>query len=91
MHIIKRYIHCHNYYDLLQYINIRAFSYRLVSKNERSSVSLTAGQVEILFAGRWGTIYSDKFKLSDAMGLCHILTHSSDVLAYGVVGSTNLE
>lgn len=64
---------------------------RLVSKNEHSSVALTAGRVEIYFSGRWGTICSDNFQLSDAMGLCHILTRSSDVLAYGVIGSTNLK
>ena len=64
---------------------------RLVSKNEASSVSLTTGRVEIYFGGRWGTICSDNFQPSDAMGLCHILTRSSDVLAYGTIGSTNLE
>ena len=64
---------------------------QMVSKNEGLSVSLTAGRVEIFFAGRWETICSDNFQLSDAMGLCHILTRSSNVLAYGVTGSKNLE
>ena len=54
-------------------------------------MSLTAGRVEIFFAGHWGSICSDKFTLSDAMGLCHILTRSSSVLAYGSTGSDNLE
>ena len=64
---------------------------RFVSKNGRLSNSLTAGRVEIFFAGRWGTICSDKFTLSDAMGLCHILTDSTAVLAYGTVGRDNLQ
>ena len=59
--------------------------------NERTSNSLTAGRVDIFFAGRWGTICSDGFTLQDAMGLCHILTGSSGVLAYGAVGSNNLQ
>ena len=64
---------------------------RFVSKNGRISNSLTAGRVDIFFAGRWGSICSDNFQLSDAMGLCHILTSSSDVLAFGTTGSDNLE
>ena len=59
--------------------------------NGRTSSSLTAGRVEIFFAGRWGTICSQSFTLQDAMGLCHILTGSADVLSYGAVGSDNLE
>ena len=47
--------------------------------------------MDIFFAGRWGTICSDGFSLSDARGLCHILTGSSSVLAYGAVGDDNLE
>ena len=59
--------------------------------NGRTSSSLTAGRVEVFFAGRWGTICSQGFTLQDAMGLCHILTRSADVLLYGAVGSDNLE
>ena len=66
-------------------------SVRFVSKREKLSSSLTAGRVGIFFAGRWGTICSDGFSLSDAQGLCHILTGSTTVLAYGAVGGDNLE
>ena len=59
--------------------------------NGRTSSSLTAGRVEIFFAGRWGTICSQGFTLQDAMGLCHFLTRSADVLSYGAVGSDNLQ
>ena len=55
------------------------------------SSSLTAGRVEILNNGIWGTICSDGFTLSDAQGLCFIMTGSTSVLAYGAVGSENLE
>ena len=67
------------------------FGIRFVSKREKLSSSLTAGCVGIFFAGRWGTICSDGFSLSDAQGLCHILTGSTTVLAYGAVVSDNLE
>ena len=59
--------------------------------DNKTSDSLTAGRMEIFFAGRWGSIYSDGFTQQDAMGLCHILTGSANVLAYGAVGSSNLE
>lgn len=64
---------------------------RFVSKRDKLSSSLTAGRVDIFFAGRWGTICSDGFTLLDAKGLCHILTNSTSVLAYGSVGDDNLE
>ena len=64
---------------------------RFVSKNEGISTSLTAGRVEIFFAGRWGTVCSDNFTISDATGLCHSVTGSSSVLAYGAVGQDNLQ
>ena len=63
----------------------------LFASNKGSSVHLTAGRVDIFFAGHWGTICSKGVTLSDAQGLCHILTGSSTVLAYGSVGSENLE
>ena len=72
-------------------ISLVASAVRFVSKNGGLSNSLTTGRVEIFFAGRWGTICSDGFTLSDAMGLCHILTRSNDVLAYGGVGQDNLQ
>ena len=61
----------------------------MIGENQTSN-SLTAGRVEIFFAGRWGSICSDGFTRQDAMGLCHILTRSAGVLAYGAVGSNNL-
>ena len=64
---------------------------RFVSKNGGLSDSLTAGRVEIFFAGRWGTICSDNFTQSDAMGLCHILTGSNNVLAYDAAGQASLQ
>lgn len=64
---------------------------RFVSKRGKVSGHLTAGRVEIFYVGRWGTICSSGFTLSDAQGLCHILTGSDLVLAYGTVGSDNLE
>ena len=66
-------------------------STRFVTKNGGISSSLTAGRVEIFFAGRWGTICSDNFTLPDAMGLCHILTGSNNVLAYGAVDQASLQ
>ena len=62
-----------------------------MSKRQKFSRYLTAGRVEIFFAGYWGTICSIGFTLTDAQGLCHILTGSSSVLAYGTVGDDNLE
>ena len=64
---------------------------RFVIEGNETSNSLTAGRIEIFFAGRWGSICSDGFTQQDAMGLCHFLTGSAGVLAYGAVGSTNLE
>ena len=65
--------------------------YRLVTKNGTTSRYLTAGRVDVFYVGRWGTICNDGFSSSDAAALCHILTGSSTVLAYGPVGSTGLE
>ena len=64
---------------------------RFVSKRGKVSGYLTAGRVEIFYAGQWGTICSNGFTSSDAQGICHILTGSELVLAYGTVGSDNLE
>ena len=58
--------------------------------DNKTSDSLTAGRMEIFFAGRWGSICSDGFTQQDAMGLCHILTGTTNVLAYSAVGSNNL-
>ena len=64
---------------------------RFVSKREKRFSSFTAGRVEIFFSGRWGSICSDGFTASDASGLCHIITGSDEVLAYGAVGNDNLK
>ena len=78
----------HNY---LCIINLDTSTVRFVSKREKVSRYLTAGRIQIFFAGRWGTICSNGFTSSDARRLCHILTGSSSVLAYGAVGDHNLE
>ena len=59
--------------------------------NSSDATFLTAGRVNIFFAGQWGSICSDGFTLSDAQGLCHIMTGSHSVMAFGAVGSDNLE
>ena len=64
---------------------------RFVSKRQKLSRYLTAGRVEIFFAGYWGTICNNGFTPSAAQELCRILTGSSSVLAYGTVGDDNLE
>ena len=65
-------------------------SVRLVTTNGATSVGLTAGRVDVFYVGQWGTICNDGFSSSDAAALCHILTGSSGVLAYGTVGSRSL-
>ena len=72
-------------------VYIATSSARFVIGESQTSNSLTAGRVEIFFAGRWGSICSDGFTQQDAIGLCHILTRSAGVLAYGAVGSNNLQ
>ena len=59
-------------------------------KNERTSSSLTAGRVEVFYSGRWGTVCSNGFDLTDARVLCQMLTGSSTVLRYGTVESEGL-
>ena len=73
------------------YTHIGTSTVRFVSKREKVSRYLTAGRVDIFYAGYWGTICSNGFTLSDAQGLCHILTGSPSVLTYGTVGDDNLE
>ena len=69
---------------------VGSFAIRLVTKSSATSVYLTAGRVEVFYAGRWGTICDNGFSSSDAAALCHILTGSRSVLAYGRVGSSSL-
>ena len=61
-----------------------------MTTNGATSANLTAGRVDVFYAGRWGTICDDGFSSSDAAALCYILTGSSTVLAYGRVGSSSL-
>ena len=71
-------------------VNAESSAVRLVTTNGATSANLTAGRVDIFYAGLWGTICNDGFSSSDARALCHILTGSSTVLAYGTVGSSSL-
>lgn len=68
-----------------------AVELRLVTKGEKTSNSLTAGRVEVLHNGQWGTICSDGFGDTEARVLCKRLTNSPTVLRYGRVGSEGLE
>ena len=61
-----------------------------MTTNGATSVNLTAGRIDVFYVGRWGTICDDGFSPSDAAALCHILTGSSTVLKYGIVGSSIL-
>lgn len=58
-----------------------------MTRKEKTSSDLTAGRVEVLHNGRWGTICNDGFGYTDASVLCQRLTGSSTVLKYGRVGS----
>ena len=71
-------------------INAGSSAVRLVTTNGSTSLNLTAGRVDVFYVGRWGTICDDGFSSSDAAALCHILTGSSTVLAYGTVGRSTL-
>ena len=75
----------------LLFIHTDSGAIRLVGKNGATSRYLTAGRVDIFYVGRWGTICNDGFSSSDAAALCHILTGSSAVLAYGPVGNSGLQ
>ena len=61
-----------------------------MTKNERTSRSLTAGRLEIFYDGRWGTVCSDGFDSNDASVLCKIPTGSLRYLRYGTVESDDL-
>ena len=65
-------------------------SWRLVSKNERTSSALTAGRLEVFYNGSWGTFCSDGFSSTDASVSCWLLTGYAEVLAYGTVGSLEI-
>ena len=62
-----------------------------MTKEEKTAPYLTAGRVEVLHNGQWGTICSDGFDSRDAGVLCQRLTGSSNVLRYGEVGSEALK
>ena len=56
-----------------------------------NSLGLTAGRIEVHFSGKWGTICSTGFDLSDAMAFCDVFTGSRTVLAFGQVGSEQIQ
>ena len=62
-------------------------TFRLVVKHGVTSSSLTAGRVEVFYVGQWGSVCNHGFSSSDAVALCHTLTGSSTVLAYGAIGN----
>lgn len=70
-----------------------AVNLRFVTREEKTSDSLTAGRVEVLHNGQWGTVCSDGFSRTDAIMLCRILTgsSSSSILRFGTTGSEGLE
>lgn len=61
-----------------------------MTKKGRTSPYLTAGRVEVLHNGQWGTICGDGFDMDDAAVLCQRLTDSSTVLRHGRVESEGL-
>ena len=78
-------------YGPIYYQNPGTFSGRLVSRNEKTSSTLTAGRLEVFFSGKWGAVCSDGFTSTDASVFCSVTTGSTTVLRYGPVGSDGLE
>ena len=62
-----------------------------MSRNEKTSSNLTAGRLEVFFSGKWGSVCSNGFTLTDARVFCDVTTGSTTVLRYGSVGSEGLE
>lgn len=77
-------------YDSPLYNNIASGSLRLVSKNELSAPNLTAGRVEVFYAGQWGTICIDGLSKDDSIVLCSILTYRAGPFYSGTSLSLNL-
>ena len=89
------YIMGHSYMYFYKIIKLLGIFERLVTTNNKASHSkfnLTAGRLEVFFSGKWGSICSDGFSMSDAKVFCVALTGSSNatVLRYGSVGSDGL-
>ena len=61
-------------------------SARLVSMKERKSSSVTAGRLEILSNGRWGSVCNSSFGYNEAHVACRQLGFSSHK-NYGTVGA----
>ena len=64
-------------------------SIRLVTKIERTSPSLTAGRLEILYNSQWGTVCNNGFGYAEARVACRQLGFSS-YLTYGTVGVSGM-
>ena len=67
-------------------------SIRLVTKREQTSLSLTAGRLEVYYNGQWGTVcdHSHSFGSTEAKVACRQLGFGPSYLDYGIVGSPAL-
>lgn len=67
------------------------FSVRLVANGEETSDNPIAGRLEVYFSGKWGSVCSDGFTLSNAKDFCDVATGSRNVRRFGAVQSSGLE
>ena len=64
---------------------ITGLTVRLVARNGQTSLSLTAGRLEVYYNGEWGTVCDDGFLSSEANTTCRDLGFTG-YLNYGTVG-----
>ena len=69
-------------------IHTETFSVRLVANGVNNPI---AGRLEVYFSGKWGSVCSDGFTLSNAKDFCDIATGSRNVRQFGAVQSSGLE